>query len=115
MKCSKCGGNVEKNSKFCKFCGKKINPRKKNEVRGTHGFVVSVAVFLLIVALLMWGVVAYAMFSPTGYVVDDKIVSLGNSSECDMNESGECLSKKTKSPVTGFSVKGSFDLSFGFQ
>ncbi len=105
MKCSKCGGNVEKNSKFCKFCGKKINIKKEDiKANKNNSFVVSIAIILFIIALLVWGVVAYAMFSPTGYTISG-MKSFKNYPSCKMHEASECKQKGSAYAMTDLKVK----------
>ena len=105
MECSFCRRNIEKNSKFCKHCGKKINIKKRTiKVGRTYGFVVGVAVVLFIVALLIWGVVAYAMFSPTGYMISN-VNSVKNHPSCRMHDTNECKNKGNTYTMTDLNIK----------
>ncbi len=100
MKCSKCGGNIESGSKFCKFCGKKII-KKKIKSNRVPKLVISVAVILIIIAVLMWGVVIYAMVMPTGYAAIDN--SLEIYPDCLDSEINKCENKEYT--ITDLSVK----------
>lgn len=109
MRCSVCGGKIEENSMFCRFCGKKII-KKNVKLSKPPRFIITLAISLIILAISMWGVVIYAMLTPSGYlVVDDRnvlnIYPRCVDSRTDIVSNNECKDKESNYEITDSSIK----------